>query len=384
MISTAVPRRLLLACAFGLMTLGTAYQVKGNLDLVGGTTPSSAVDLRNRDMEQAFFADGKDPYDHMEGSQPPWAYPFGILLTWPEWPAVRAYFAALNLVALAWLMWWAYREPRDATPEARLVLMAAVFAFGGSCTATEVGQISIVVTALLAGALWCDRAGHQYWCGLLVAFATIKPTIAVPFAVALLLASRFRAAAVAAAYGAVASGLAWVVTGASPLRMVQQMADGAKTYINDGTLGLVDVAQWLGASPAAAVWLPLLVAVPCAALMLNARPSLTLAFAVAAVWGRLWTYHKSYDDVMLVFLLIPLGVLALNRIPSTAARIAFVVMGLLAWIPGQLLALPAIQVLQLIVWPVAMVLLLRLEPQGEPSWQWAIPRGTAARDQPAI
>jgi hypothetical protein len=355
-----VPRQFVLACAVALFALGAAYQVKGNIELIAGSMPGSAVDLKNRDMEQALFAEGKNPLDQMVGSQPPWAYAFGMLLTWPEWPAVRVYWAIINAIALAFLMLWAYRQPRDATIETRLLLAAAVFAFGGSCTATEVGQISIIVTALLAGALWCDRTGREYLCGLLVAFAMIKPTIAAPFALALIVAARYRAAATAAAYGAVATGITWIVTRTSPLHMLQQMAHGAANYITDGTLGLMDVAAMLGASPEAAVWLPLIVAVPGLLLMLSGRSSLGLCFAVATVWARLWTYHKSYDDVMLVFLLVPLGVLALGRVRSTTAAIAFCTMGALAWIPGGLLALPQVQILQFAVWPAALVLLLHL------------------------
>jgi hypothetical protein len=353
--------RLTLACALALFALGAAYQVKGNIELIASTAPGSAVDLKNRDMEQAFFAQGKNPLDEMVGSQPPWAYAFGMLLTWPEWPAVRVYWAVLNALALAFLMAWAYRQPRDATIETRLLLMAAVFAFGGSCTATEVGQISIIVTALLAGALWCDQAGRGYLCGLLVAFAMIKPTMSAPFAVALLVAARYRAAAAAAAYGAVATGITWAVTRTSPLHMLQQMAHDAADYINAGTLGLMDVAAMLGASPDAAVWLPLLVAVPALLLMWRARASLVLCFAVATVWARLWTYHKSYDDVMLVFVLIPLGALALGGLRSRAAAVAFFTMGVLAWIPARLLALPEIQILQFAVWPAALLLLLRVQ-----------------------
>jgi hypothetical protein len=358
--TTAVPRQLLLACAFGLFALGAAYQIKGNIDLVSGTSASSAIDLRNRDSEQALFADGKDPYDYMIGSQPPWAYEFGQLLTWPEWPAVRAYFAIVNAIALAFLMWWAYREPRQAPVEVRLLLMSAVFAFGGSCTATEVGQISIIVTALLAGALWADRSGHAYLCGTLVALALIKPTISAPFALALIVTGRFRAAATAALYGGVATGITWLVTGVEPIHMLQQMASGATQFINDGTLGMVDVGAMMGASPTTLLWLPLLVAVPGLAVMAAVRRSPSLAFGVAALWGRLWTYHKSYDDVMMVFILIPLGVLALGARRSRPALIAFVAMGILAWLPGQLQRLPEVQILQLAVWPIALALLVGL------------------------
>jgi hypothetical protein len=361
----AVPRQLVLACALALCGLGAAYQVKGNVDLIVGQSPGSAIDLRNRDVEQAYFTAGKDPHDFMLGSQPPWGYEFGLLLTWPEWPAVRAYFALLNLIALAFLMWWAYHLPRDATPEARLLLMSAVGAFGGSCTATEVGQVSIIATALLAGALVCDRVGRPYLCGILVALAMIKPTIAASFAIALIITARYRAAAAAALYGALASGVTWIVTGASPMHMLEQMAAGATTFISDGTFGLVDMASRVGLSPAATVALPLLVAVPGLVLMGIVRPSLPLAFAVASVWGRLWTYHKSYDDLMLVFVLVPLGACALGRLPSRAALAAFVAMGALAWIPGRLLALVEVQMLQLAVWPLALGVLVALSRQHD-------------------
>ena len=363
--AAAVPRRLVLAFALALSALGGAYQIKGNADLIAGQLPSSAIDLKNRDMEQAFFTAGKNPYEFMTGSQPPWAYAFGAVLTWPEWPAVRAYFALVNVVALAFLMWWAYHLPRDATAEARVLLMAAVGAFGGACTATEVGQVSIVVTALLAGALWSDRSGLPYLCGILVALAMIKPTIAAPFAVALLVTARYRAAIAAAGYAVLASSITWMVTGVTPWHMLQQMAAASTTFINDGTLGLVDIASLIGMSPAATVVLPLVVALPGLALMAMVRPSLPFAFAVASVWGRLWTYHKSYDDLMLVFVLVPLGAYALGRVPSRTALAAFLAMGVLAWIPGRLLALVEVQMLQLAIWPVALAVLLTLSRQRD-------------------
>ncbi len=40
-----IPRRLVLAWALALCALGAAYQIKGNADLIAGTSPSSAIDL---------------------------------------------------------------------------------------------------------------------------------------------------------------------------------------------------------------------------------------------------------------------------------------------------------------------------------------------------
>jgi hypothetical protein len=63
---------------------------------------------------------------------------------------------------------------------------------------------------------------------------------------------------------------------------------------------------------------------------------------------------------MMVFILIPLGVLALGARRSRPALIAFVAMGILAWLPGQLQRLPEVQILQLAVWPIALALLVGL------------------------
>jgi hypothetical protein len=292
------------------------------------------------------------------------------------------YFAAINLLAIAFLGWWVYREPRDAPRDVRLLLMGAVLAFGGSCTATSVGQVSIIVTALLAGALWCDRTDRPWLCGLLVALSLIKPTMSAPFAVALLLTRRYKAAGMAAAYGIVASAVTWMVTGADPLHMLRQMAQAAALYAGDGTIGVNNVLIALGVSAKGVALMPLVVALPAMALIALSRSSLPVAFAIAAIWGRLWTYHKSYDDVMLVFLLVPLGVFAFTGARSRAAAVAFFAIGILAWIPGRMLALPAVQLMQLAVWPAALILLLRLMAASR-EWNWAIPRGNATRDQPA-
>jgi hypothetical protein len=345
--------------AAGLLALALVYQVKGTLDLVWGTTPGSAVDLLNRDREQALFTAGENPFDHGTGSQPPWGYPSGVLFTWPEWPEVRAYFAVVNLAALFVVMWWAYRAGPADRRDVRWLLAGAVAAFGGSVTATEVGQIGIVVTALLALSLWCDERGAHWWAGALVAVALIKPTISGPFAVALLLTGRYRASAAAAAYVVIASIVTWLVTGATPWRMLGQLAQAAGTYADDGTFGLVEVLGPLGVPPPLLnPMAALIVTVPGIALVWRCRPSLPYAFAVAAVWGRLWTYHKSYDDIMLVFLLVPLGVLALRATAVPAAVASFGVIGLLAWLPGRLLALDAVQIAQLLAWPVALAVVL--------------------------
>jgi len=112
-----------------LMALAAAYQLKGNVHLLVGESHGDAVDLRNRWAETHYYLRGVNPYDvcfhnapslrdmadrlgtrevpvdpHLgmtDGSQPPWGYGTGLLLTWPDWPEVRYYFAAVNFGNLA-------------------------------------------------------------------------------------------------------------------------------------------------------------------------------------------------------------------------------------------------------------------------------------------
>lgn len=369
--------------ACGLLALTVAYQGKGNLDLVWGRDPGSAVDLLNRDHEQDLFTRGLNPFEHKTGTQPPWGYPAGVLFTWPEGPAVRPYFAVINAAAFVGLLWWTYVVSAGRRPDERWLLVAAVGAFGGSCTATEVGQIGIIVTALLAAALYYDARGQAWLCGLLVAIALIKPTMSGPFAVALLVAGRWQASLVAAAYGVIASLITWAVTGVAPWLMLAQLAAAAGGFANEGTYGLNHLLADAGVpstlrNPLAA----LLVTLPGLALMWRVRHSLPLTFAVAAVWGRLWTYHKSYDDVMLAFLLVPLGLLALRRPLVSPASAAFAAVGLLAWVPGRILGLEPVQMAQLVVWPAALGVLVQgttapSVPTGPPSGSDELERATA-------
>jgi hypothetical protein len=366
-VTTRYRRAITLTAVLAIAALGVVYQAKGFHDLIWGSDVTSAVDLLNRDVEHRFFVRGENPFDHVEASQPPWGYPFGLVLTWPEWPAVRVYFAVLNALALALLLFWIYRYARGAPREIRLLLMVSVLAFGGACTATEVGQVSIIVTALLAGALLCDEHDHPYLCGLLVALALIKPTMSAPFAIALVMTGRYRAALTTAAYAVAAVGFTWWVTGASPIHMLDQLAAGAARYVRDGTYGVMDLLAAMDVAASTQVLItPLIVAVPGVLLTLLVRRSLPLAFAVAAVWGRLWTYHKTYDDVMLALLLVPIGLIAFTG-KSRASLVAFWLLAVLLWLPGRVVVFERVQMLQLIAWPLALGLLMVVSRRGEPA-----------------
>jgi hypothetical protein len=87
--------------------------------------------------------------------------------------------------------------------------------------------------------------------------------------------------------------------------------------------------------------------------------SLLTLFACAAVIGRVFTYHRPYDDLMLVFLLLALLTLAFSY-PSRLNIIIVSLVGLTLWLPLSIqnLASPYWSIFQNTIWLIALVYLL--------------------------
>src|SRR5258708_3325591 len=104
--------------------LAIAHPLRGLSCLVVGSDRRDAVDLKLRWTEERYFLRGKNPFDVWSShspraaqngisfgrpaeverdiggpdpAHPPWGYVTGLFYLWPSWPAVRVYFAGLNL-----------------------------------------------------------------------------------------------------------------------------------------------------------------------------------------------------------------------------------------------------------------------------------------------
>jgi hypothetical protein len=71
--------------------------------------------------------------------------------------------------------------------------------------------------------------------------------------------------------------------------------------------------------------------------------------AVCSTLGRLFTYHQSYDDVLIVFLAIALGQLFLKR-HTVGNAVIFAGFLLTLWLPLRLANIVIIQGLHLFIW----------------------------------
>src|SRR5262249_35288815 len=127
-----------------------------------------------------------------------------------------------------------------------------------------------------------------------------------------------------------------------------------------------------------------IVVIPAILLMRSSRVQAPLtSFAIAAVAGRLWTYHRYYDDMMLVFLVIALGVLALRHQSCRLLWMAFLAVGVSVWTPGRVIVLPAFQLVQISTWFIGTTILLVYAPTAlSPNNSLVAPLGGCSYQEP--
>ena len=80
--------------------------------------------------------------------------------------------------------------------------------------------------------------------------------------------------------------------------------------------------------------------------------------AVTAVIGQMWTYHRRYDEVAVVLLLVALGRLAITQRTRWAVAGAIAV-GLSLWLPHRDIDWQWVGPVQYLVWIAGLVVLLR-------------------------
>jgi len=343
---SAVEKRILQGATLALGLLAAAYLAEGFFRSLWGPIPQ---DLARRWLEGAYLVrhiNSMDVYAGVHaaerdlgaahpGGYPPWATAFGLFIAPPirsDWS--RAYFAALNAAGLWFMARYAASESQRYGRTATCFLVASCLAVSAHGVVLRNGQYGIVINAALicmAAALVNGRPGRG---GAWLALAATKPQTSAPFAL-LWLARRsgIVALAVAAALCGAATAAVAIWLHASPFYLVAQVFGQAANW-DGGDAGPLRLLLTLGVPRGRAIPALAAVFVSGGALLLHRfrRAPVSLQLAIACVSGRLWTYHRRYDDVMLVFLLVPLGLRALER-RRPLDWLAFTLVGLTLWPP---------------------------------------------------
>jgi hypothetical protein len=267
---------------------------------------------------------------------PPWAQFAGLPFVALPWPAVCWWYLLVNFAALAFLTIWIDRALRAYPLQDRLLTIAAALAFTSVASTLRLGQYGIIVVAALASAQLAMRRGNSFLAGIAFGFAMLKPTIAAPFLLIPFFRRDWKILASAAGFVALGSLFTWVYVGTDPVSMLRNMLTLPPDVYHSGGENSIRWLMELGLSPGVAFVLAAAVggAVAVIAGWKFRASSLDILFAIAAVVSRYWTHHDLYDDLVLMFLLIPVARIALDR-NSVGWWGLFALLGISLWIPSR-------------------------------------------------
>jgi hypothetical protein len=311
---------------------------------------------------------------HRDASYPPGTY----VLLWPfigwcKFEVARIIWACLDGALIAWLMWINIRESGAKSLVDRVFVGLMLPACGSMRTAIGNGQpIFISLVPVVAATFWLHRREAETRLGELkatLAFLAglIKPHLVVPmFTAAAVSPSRRRVLVWAGAAYLGATLFATSFQLADPVTLFRwwlRRVQGASTSASWAGSGAgANVHSWMAAPSLAS--LRLYVSFGILGLFavwsyFYRRTDPLLMLGIGAAVARLWTYHRSYDDVLMV-----LPAVALYRIAATGTgREAwrFAAGGLLAVLLGSLVGLRFLDPLHAavgVIWPLVLVFLL--------------------------
>ena len=391
---------LAIACALMLVALASLVPVRGLWLL----HTDHGVDMQTRWQEVQYLLRGVDPITRTSGGgdveivfedlaipgrevalgvYPPWSYVMSVPLLFPgTLRGATTWFVVLNGGLLALLAAWAWGTGRGrAGPAFALGCTLAVLVLDGLARTLTVGNYGVVVLALLVGALLLAERGRAGLAGTLFGLSLLKPTLAGPFVLALMVIAwrggaagvlRMLGGAVAVVVGA--SALFWWMTGTDPVTAFLK----GQTYLPYfATEGGGSTLLWRNYLTLPGIWvgpfyleldqyvgMVLSLAVGAlAALALARRGTALEQFAIASVVAMTWSYHRPYDSLLLVFLLLALAEHGLRGERSGAPWIAVptaLVVGVTLWLPSRYIGWPDSTPLLQGIWIAAALVLVGL------------------------
>jgi hypothetical protein len=313
--------KVLLATAIAFMAVTASVRMyKGITLLVGGSLPGDVVEFF-AELVPRWFA-GLPVYSYADYAV---HLPATYAILWPIFGtlsivAARWVWIVLLLAALARLTYVTLRASGASSAAERAFIVLMPLSMYGVLLTLRIGQFGVFVLVLLIAGLFqlADNppsSRRDLTTAILLLLALVKPTVAAPFiCLALFLPGGLRPVLLAA--------LGYVVL---TLVAVSFQPDDFSTLAHDWQARSADLAtyegtanlhRWLAAAGLEAWLLPAsLIALAAFGgwIYRNRHSDLWLLLGVAAIVARFWTYHRQYDDVLML-----LPALALFRLVKRA------------------------------------------------------------------
>jgi len=356
--------------------------------LLSNTHSAAAVDLVIRYRELALWFSGKPLYDQLNSAvYPPASYlMLWMLIGWAPIGFAKWVWAVTCFAALAAAAWLFVVSGKARTPLQRAILMLIPLSTYASAITIGNGQLDIYVLFGLVGAFVILELGQGRMCydclaALCVLVALIKPNMSAPFFwIILFTPGRIRSAMIIAvvyvALGLIAAVFQdgsfftlhwqWVTLAQSGAQYGSTV--DAQTHGSINAYGTIhDLLGMLGLSSMNTLASLAILAGFGGWVYLYRKVNLWLLVGVAAIVTRFWTYHRVYDDIIMVLPMLSLFRIA-NQSP-VSPRQSLMASSLLAIsivaivIPASLLSFPTpwphlFIALQVTVWITMMVFLL--------------------------
>lgn len=325
------------------MLLAAAVRIPTSVQtLTVGQTDTAARDLLAQQNVAKVWFDGRPTYgEEPLASYPPATYAvLWVLVGGLDQEAARWLWALLSLCALGLVSFVAVRVAGFERWPQRAMLAVLPFSIYGSAQSIWNGQLTPLVLAALGVCMLLIDSPRRYWWrdGLLAGcflIALTKPSLSAPFFWVVLLrrgGQRASVLIVAGYVGLTALATSYQTGGATAVfstwleRAQRGIVKGSSL---NGYGSLSDLLGTLDLS-AYSIYASLAALGACGLLVLLTRDrDLWLVIGVVAIVSRLWTYHRVYDDGVVLFALLSLARVAQQR-PSQRRQLAFALVILLA------------------------------------------------------
>lgn len=279
------------------------------------SSPTGAVDLKLRHEEVHHWFLGKPVYGTLPGAiYPPASYALlWPLLGWLDLTPARWLWAVMSVLALVWLIYLIIHESGADTPlESFFVALMPLSMYATGATIGNGQLIVLILPAILAGLLMLhrrqDRWSGELLAAALVLMALVKPSISVPFFWIVLFVPRRLRPALLVSLGYVALTLFAVsfqeVTVFSLLRDWLTGSSGAGKIAGEANLHILLTALGLEELILPASLLVLLTLGFWA--YRYRQIDIWLLMGVTAIAARFWSYHRWYDDLLILLPLVAL------------------------------------------------------------------------------
>lgn len=319
-----------LACAamalLAVLKLGDEFR-----RLLLDTGYNGAVDTRILNQLVREWFEGRPLYQELVPAvHPPATYVLlWPLLGWLDFTTARWLWALTSVAALGWLV---YLIVQESGADTRLeCLFVALLALAMNATGVTIGngQLILHILPVLLFALLLLRDNHGAWrvqlltAGLLL-FTLVKPTISAPF---LWIAFFFGGGLLTTLL--VVSGYAGVTLFAVSFQesavTVLARAWNERATVVAATGGYANLHKWFAGFDLEEwiLWVSLLVFAALGFWIYRHRKGdFWILLGVTALVARFWTFHRVYDDVLILLPMVALFRIAKREASSEGARIA--------------------------------------------------------------